>query len=336
MKISKHIWIGIVASVGMFILILDAKTALNGASDGVKLCLNTVIPALFPFFLFSILLNNTLLGAKTSILRPLGRLLGIPTGAEPLLLIGLIGGYPVGAQCITDAYRNSRLTKADAHRMLGFCSNAGPAFIFGMGSCIFDRWDVLWLLWVIHIFSAVVVGIILPDRSKYSCTCSISKTITVTQALEKSIRILAAVCGWIIIFRVLLAFLNRWCLWLIRDPLKALFTGILELANGCHALPSVVSLGTRFVLCSAILGFGGLCVLMQTYAVTDGLGIGMYFPGKVMQCGLSIMISGLVQSFLLTPGDRCNRWYLYGAIPLLLSAVILLLKRSKKRVEILC
>jgi hypothetical protein len=113
---------GIGASIGMIVLILDTKTVLSGARDGITLCAYTVIPSLFPFFLFSVLLNHILLSGDLRFLHPLGKLTGIPTGAEPLLLIGLIGGYPVGAQCISDAYRNKCISRTDAHRMLGFCS----------------------------------------------------------------------------------------------------------------------------------------------------------------------------------------------------------------------
>ena len=45
------------SSAGMLVLILDGKAALLGAQAGVELCLNTVIPSLFPFFVLSVLLT---------------------------------------------------------------------------------------------------------------------------------------------------------------------------------------------------------------------------------------------------------------------------------------
>ena len=41
----------------MLALILDSKTALLGAQSGLDLCVRTVIPSLFPFFVISILLT---------------------------------------------------------------------------------------------------------------------------------------------------------------------------------------------------------------------------------------------------------------------------------------
>jgi hypothetical protein len=48
------------------------------------------------------------------LLRPMQRLLKIPKGAESLLITGLIGGYPVGAKCISDRYRSGELSEAAA------------------------------------------------------------------------------------------------------------------------------------------------------------------------------------------------------------------------------
>jgi hypothetical protein len=220
--------------------------------------------------------------------------------------------------------------------MLGFCSNAGPAFIFGMGGCIFQRTEILWVLWAIHILSALIVGAVLPAKSKCKCAPVISKTITITHALEKSLRTLASVCGWIIIFRVVVAFLSRWCLWLTGDTEQTLVTGLLELSNGCCALLNIPSDSARFVLCATFLGFGGVCVLMQTCSVTDGLGLGMYFPGKVMQATLSLLISGLLQSIVFARVDRWNGLPVYAIIAIAICVIVAFFARSKKRVEILC
>lgn len=153
---------GIAAATGIALLILDSKTALAGAQSGVELCIRTVIPSLFPFFLFSILLTTSLIGRRIPILRPVCRLCRIPGGAESILIAGFLGGYPVGAQCVSQAYRAGQLSHRDARRMLGFCNNCGPAFLFGMAAALFREWWAPWSLWGIHIFSALCVGVLIP------------------------------------------------------------------------------------------------------------------------------------------------------------------------------
>ena len=158
----------IAASAAMLVLILDGKTALTGASEGIGICLNTLIPSLFPFFLLSILLTGALGEQDIPLLRPVAKLCRIPNGAESLLAIGLLGGYPVGAQNVALAYRSGQLSKEQAARMITFCNNAGPAFIFGILGSIFSFPAVPWLLWTIHIISALLVGISLPDAQDLS------------------------------------------------------------------------------------------------------------------------------------------------------------------------
>ena len=282
----------------MMLLILDSKTALLGAQEGLELCIRTVVPSLFPFFVLSGLLTSALNGI--SILKPLGALLRIPEGAESLLLIGFLGGYPVGAQCIHDAWKSGSLSRRDARRMLPFCSNAGPAFIFGMTSVLFTNGAAPWCLWGIQIISAVVTALLLPGAPAPCAKIQPKDTMTPRVALERSIKNMATVCGWVILFRVVLAFCGKWTFHAFPDPVNVLLSGFLELANGCCAMSALPEEGTRFLLCAVCLSFGGLCVGMQTLSAVGELGMGMYFPGKVMQTMISFLLAQLVLSFLFS------------------------------------
>ena len=117
----------IVTAFCLIVLILDSKTAINGASSGITLCITCIIPTLFPFCVLSRLMCSTLLGKNLPFLS----CLKMPEGTESIFVLSFIGGYPIGAQCIEDAYKNGSIPQEDANRMLGFCNNAGPAFLFG-------------------------------------------------------------------------------------------------------------------------------------------------------------------------------------------------------------
>ena len=177
----------VVSAFAMGLLILDAKTALAGATEGLEICIRTVIPSLFPFFILSTLLTGNLLGTNIRLLRPLGKICGIPNGAESVLLVGFLGGYPTGAQAVCQAWRSGGLSKNDAQRMLGFCNNAGPAFLFGMGATLFDNQALLWIIWIVQIVSALLTSALLPDRSDAKVTLPSTRSITLTQALERSV-----------------------------------------------------------------------------------------------------------------------------------------------------
>lgn len=282
----------------ILVMIFDAQVCFQGAQEGVSLCLTVVIPSLFPFLFLSSLLTGRLVGKSIPFFRKIADLCGVPEGAESLMLLGFLGGYPIGAGMIASAYQQGSISKHSAQRMLGFCNNAGPAFLFGMAGMLFDNHLVIWILWLIHMLSAMVVGFVLPGKRNERCALSSSSQPNAAQTLEKSLRAMANICGWVILFRILLTFLNRWVLWLLSKNINAGICGFFELTNGFAALRDVMSQGNRFILCSAMLAFGGLCVLMQTISVTNDLEIGTYFLGKVLQCVISVLIAGLLQPVL--------------------------------------
>ncbi len=281
------------------VMILDSKTALSGASEGVQLCVATVIPSLLPFFVVSVFLTGQLGGQSFPALAPLERLLSLPQGSGGLTLVGFLGGYPVGAQCITAAFERGELSREDAQRMLGFCSNAGPAFLFGIGALLFPDRRIPWLLWAIHIVAALLVGYF--SRSEITSAPmrpSAQKQPTLHDAMRSSLRAMALVCGWIVVFRTLIAFFERWFLWLLPRNLQLLLIGLTELSNGCCALLEIPSVGLRMALFSLFIGFGGVCVALQTRSVVGTLSLRRYFPGKVAQSALSFLFCLLLQPML--------------------------------------
>lgn len=322
---------GIFAALFMAILILDAKTVLSGATDGLKLCISTVIPALFPFFVLCPILNNAFWGCRVGFLQPVCRLCGIPQGGESLLLVGFLGGYPIGASSINDAYRNGSLTREVATRMMGFCCNAGPAFIFGMLGSLFKVGSVAWYLWGIHILSALAVGMILPGKKTSDCRLPVLAPIQLSQAVKNAIINIAGVCGWVIIFRVIIAVCQRWFLWLFPKEVQTVLIAALELTNGCWELHGMSNSGLRFILSSAFLGFGGMCVTMQTVSVSADLGLGMYLPGKILQMLLSILAAGLVQSLIFDPQQRYPLQPVTHLL-LILGVILIILYLYKKEV----
>ncbi len=306
---------GIGAAVGILVLILDAKAAILGAKEGLILCFEVIIPSLFPFFVLSILLTGSLSGRGAPVLRPLGRLLGIPAGGEGIFLTGLLGGYPTGAQAVAQSFHAGQLSEDAAKRMLGFCSNAGPAFFFGVLALQFPKMWMVWALWIIHILSALLVGITLPGKDTGRCEIAATAPITLPQALKKAIGVTANVCGWVILFRVILYFAGRWFLWMMPQGGQVGIYGFLELANGCCQLHLLENIGMRFVCCCAMMAFGGLCVGMQTASVAGSLGMGAYWRGKVMQTLYSFLIGLIFQMIFFAPNEK---WALSPVIPFLI------------------
>ena len=202
---------------------------------------------------------------------------------------------------------------------MGFCNNAGPSFLIGVvGAGIFQSAKLGLLLEGIHIFSALLIGLLyhfLPDtRSTHekaveppSSIYPVSAAALLPRAVQQSVAALMNVCGFIILFGVLLKLLN--CCGLLRIAARALSAlllpfgvseqwctlllgGMLELSSGVAALPSGIS---SVPMAAFLLGWGGLSVHCQTMSVLEGSGLSIRpcLIGKFLHGGLSAALTAL-------------------------------------------
>ena len=306
---------------------IEGKTASQGAAEGLDLCIRTIIPSLFPFFVLTSYLHPWLTNINFPVISALGKLLSIPSGQESTLLLGFLGGYPVGAQLIGESYRNGQLSKENATILMGYCNHAGPAFLFGITAKLFHSPVIPWVLWGVHILSGILTAIILPRCHSQHSVASHITPITFPQALRSAITICSSVCGWIILFKALLSLLQKWFIKALHGVPFIFISGLLELSNGCFQLAELSSQSARFIFCSAFLSFGGFCVAMQAASAAVPLGLGLYFPGKMIETltsiGLSILVSWLQFDDSLIP---LSQWCIY----LFFSLIIITLLRNRQ------
>jgi len=276
----------------MVLLIVDGQAALLSASEGITLCLRTVIPSLFPFLFLCSLIASSLWGEKIPWLHWISKGLGIPKGGESLLLSAFLGGYPAGAQMIGTLFQEEKLNRQEAQRLLPLCNNAGPAFLFGMVAMQFPGMDMVAALWVIQILSVFFASVITVGSNVSSVSLH-GKKASVSEILNRSVRTMAVICGWIVLFQILNGFLNRWILWYFPREIRILIKGILELSSGCCELHQIESPALRFLICSVMLSFGGLCVTMQTASVIGNLSLAHYVCAKSFQTAVAAILSVL-------------------------------------------
>lgn len=279
----------------MAALLIWSDAVRQAVQEGLTLCARTVIPSLFPFFVVSALLVS--LGFAQSLGRPLEgfmRLLfHVGGNGAAALVLGLAGGYPVGARTAAELYRQGLCTRREAERLLGFCNNCSPAFavsILGWGVFHSGRAGV-WL-YLIHVLSALLTGMLLarldrqpPARSGTAHRPSaapaspppVSLSGALVGAVQSGLQSMLGVCAFVVLFMVVLLPLRA-----VPGFWGTLAVGVVELFNGAARLT-----GDRagFLLAAALLGWGGLSVHCQTLSVLSGSGLSTrsYWLGKALQ-----------------------------------------------------
>lgn len=304
----------------LLLLLLESPKVTAAAADGIKLCIESLIPSLFPFLFITTVLNNYFMAVNNPILRLLGKACGIPAGAEAIFLLGILGGYPAGAQCISRSYQRGMLSKENARHMSGFCNNAGPAFIFGVGAILFKNKIALLVLWGLQVISAVIVGYLTRVNSPETCKV-VPTSQTIHEALMHSVKVMGIICGWVVIFRIIVTFLD-----FLPAALHTGIIGVLEISNGFFALKHVKNEGIRFIAAAVFLSWGGFCVLMQTAGLLDQMGIRQYLRSKMLQTFLVFSLSYFAQLLLFSPEDRVKLPWIIAILPLV---SIILYFRSK-------
>jgi sporulation integral membrane protein YlbJ len=317
----KHIY-----DIAVCLALITAVTALVmfpgesilAARDGLSLCLNVIIPSLFPFFVLSAFV------VETGVTRHLGKLLepvmrplfNVGGSCAAAFVLGFIGGYPVGAKTVISLYEDGSCTKTEAERLLSFCNNSGPAFIFGVvGAGVFSSGAIGLVLYLAHTLASLIVGIIFRNWGKNDAqhenprkkhkTSSSGLSAAFTTSVKSSSQSMLNICGFVIFFTVFirLLFVSGFIPWLagliglILGPLgfdsrwaERLLTGIMELSSGVWSLNDAAGQLTASVAMAAfMLGWAGLSVHSQvlSFIGSSGLSVRTYICGKLLQGILS-------------------------------------------------
>ena len=292
-------------------LLIHPNEATNSARDALLLCFNVIIPSLFPFFVLSKMMIDTgaaelLSRLLQGIMKPLFNVNGMGGTA---LAMGLIGGYPVGAQTAVSLYEKQLCTKKEAQRMLAFCNNAGPAFIFGfVGAGVFSSPHIGVVLYLTHITASVTIGVLfrwwggrmddnrlIPTKSTEHASANPVQNFssTFTNAVTSSFGTTLNICAFVIFFtvgvRILVVFGILPLIGNIFTPLGLndgtihnLLSGLIEMTGGLRELHGNITVNVT--LAAFMLGWAGLSVHAQvlSFLSKSDLGVKTYLYGKVL------------------------------------------------------
>ena len=331
---KKLAFVPIVVAMAVMLLIYP-ENCLNSARLGLELWLTAVLPSLLPFMAASFLLLETgIVRLIAAVFAPVTRVLFFTPGESAyVLLASALSGYPVGARLAAELYAKGHMTEPDAQRTIRFTSVTGPVFITGAVSAgLLGLPEAGVYLSAAHYLSALLAGVLfgMYERRRGSVSSASSRCFNdawlrfkhdaascptlgaiLSSSVEKSIRALLKIGGFIILFSVILELLSVTgvmdvMVW-AYSPLAsltgldhagaaALLSGSVEMTAGCARVAALATdINTKLVLASGIVSFGGFGIHMQTRAVcaTSGLVPKKFLAAKSVQGAVSSALTAL-------------------------------------------
>lgn len=303
-----------------------------GVRKGIDISLNLVIPSMFIFIVISnfILASNL----KNIISVPFNfitsKLFKINSLETAIFILSLIGGYPVGAKLLANSVNAKYLSPQKASILLSYCVNCGPAFLIsGIGGVILGNAQLGIFMYISQIFACLIVGFISSfllsnnielqpiNSTKSTQTLQTTQTTQTTPTTPTSkllvtsvidaVKSLSIICGFVVFFCAISPILINIFSNFIDE---VLLNGILEVTAGCNLVTTLNPL-QGILYASCFVSFGGICVILQIFAMLLNTGISMkyFFLFKplyiLINVGITYIFLNLFPDTISTFKDFC-------------------------------
>ena len=273
--------------IGMCVLLLAcSREALDSASEALSLWWTRVLPALFPFYVLTSLMN------RFGLLDSLQKRLHSPF--LPCFLLGAVAGYPTGA-------RICRMLGREDYAVC--CNLCSPMFLLGVvavGMC--GNAGMFWPLAIAHYGSALILfalhGVF--NRRPASGASAPAPPLPIPEGgmmadIAAGMQAMLSIGGCIVFFYVPVNTLLSVALRGRLPMFSTALIGIAELTSGCrHAVELGLPVNVLAGFLAFFVTFGGLCVFAQAMLVAGLNHPGEYLLGKAAQGCLAAVLAYLL------------------------------------------
>lgn len=282
----KNRFFSIFTTIGCFAFILlflsNPKYYSSSALEGLNLFCVNVLPCLFPFFVAcKLLIGLNCLNAIEKIFSPITRIYTKEPKGAFVFLISLISGFPVGVATACELQQKNIISKQSCENICILCNFAGPIFVIGTVGSFFENQKIAIILYISSLLGALINALFFCKKTNENIyfrrpypEVKESKTLF-TDCMYSSINNILFVGATIMIFYVLgkMIFASL----PILSPLsQTLIQGILEVTSSTKLASQLPNKFLGVVISSGSIGFGGLCVFLQTCAFWQKSGINCF------------------------------------------------------------
>ena len=160
--------IAILVFITSLIIITTKQSIIQKSIEmSIKLCITTIIPAIFPFMVLSdYIVGKIKIPNDSKAVALFRKAFSINSIGIIPFLVGNICGFPLGAQMVSRLYNEGSITKEEYDKLIPLCSNPSFAFVVsgvgcGMRGSLYDGA----ILYIVLVISTVLTGIVWKNNS---------------------------------------------------------------------------------------------------------------------------------------------------------------------------
>lgn len=245
----------------------------------IALFLDSVLPSLFPFILFTnILIQTNFKEYVVYIFKQKGYLVYVG-------IIGFLCGYPSGAKAAMSLYEQNLISKDEVKYLMTFANNCNPIFILStVGICFLDNLYFGIVLLVSHYVSSLILCMlnlthnniihennIKSNNFKDNSVKKLHKSFfeIIDTAIKNTFIVLGTILGYITLFNLIFSILQVLLTKLnISNNLICILSGLFESTKGIKDVFLNTNMPLNITLCiiSFILSFSGFSIIFQIYS----------------------------------------------------------------------
>ena len=293
-------------------LLFEPKIAASAVGAAVSDCLEVIVPSLFAFTVLAIFLQKSGLYriALKPLTFPLSKLLRLDEELCAVFVLANIGGYPVGVKLLSQLRREERISDKDAARMMCCCFGSGPGFIVGIvGVNVFGSAAAGLMLFGACFAGSLVIAAFVRMRGKIALKPAETRfsldSASFIDSIVTAAKTLFTVCTMIVGFSVVTAFLRAVGINALFEKLfgnSAIFPSLLEVTR----IKEMPFSPAAMPICAALLSFGGVCVLLQIKALSNGIPLRKFVISRAAAAVISAIIALPLSTMLEVPGGAVS------------------------------
>lgn len=312
-------YIKILTLIFMSVFCLVKPDIINSSVyDAVRRCLNIIIPSLYAMMILApLLIKSGIIDGISRFTGKIGKFLfGMDNIVFPVFVFSMIAGYPTGVKMLASAYEKGLIDKKRAEIFSGVCFGAGTAFISGcVTSQLYGNNSAGNLILISTVSANIVFAFMISFFMRKNCTLKNQKNdikVTsgmLTECVANGGNSIINICFMVMIFAVITAILDYTGIISVIGKFISGITGISAEDSGqiVKAVTDVTAVtgfshGNYKLLpyLSALISFGGICVIFQISAVSGGLSLKPMIIERLIISVISFIVCRILSPVILS------------------------------------